>query len=85
MFHNSERLKTIIDKVCDGFKAKQFPNCPKTSKERHAAALQVRSRIADHRTVMTQTQDHRRKVLIAAAANLRQWLKQVSVEKEAIF
>uniref|UniRef100_A0A914ECH5 V-type proton ATPase subunit a n=1 Tax=Acrobeloides nanus TaxID=290746 RepID=A0A914ECH5_9BILA len=81
VFHNSERLKTIIDKVCEGFKAKQFPNCPKTSKERHAAALQVRGRIAEHRTVMTQTQEHRRKVLLAAAANLRHWHKQIRIHK----
>ncbi|TMS37744.1 hypothetical protein L596_004616 [Steinernema carpocapsae] len=81
IFHKGDRLKSIIDKVCEGFKAKLFNTCPKTSKERHSAALEVRARITDLRTVMGQTQEHRFKVLSAAAANHRQWLKQVRMQK----
>uniref|UniRef100_A0A915DZG4 V-type proton ATPase subunit a n=1 Tax=Ditylenchus dipsaci TaxID=166011 RepID=A0A915DZG4_9BILA len=81
VFYNGDRLRSIIDKVSEGFKAKQFNQCPKTSSERHAAALQVRSNITDMRTVMAQTKEHRLKVLNAAAVNLRSWLKQVRLHK----
>uniref|UniRef100_A0A7E4UYN7 V-type proton ATPase subunit a n=1 Tax=Panagrellus redivivus TaxID=6233 RepID=A0A7E4UYN7_PANRE len=81
IFHNGDRLKNIINKICDGFKAKLYPNCPKTSKERHAAAIQVRQQIMDLKTVMNQTHEHTVKVLNATAANVRVWMKQVRIHK----
>jgi V-type H+-transporting ATPase subunit a len=81
IFHNGERLKNIIIKICDGFKAKLYPKCPKTSRDRHAAAIQVRSQITDLRTVMAQTHEHSFKVLNATAANIRAWTKQVRIHK----
>lgn len=81
VFYNGDRLRSIIDKVSEGFKAKQYNQCPKTSPERHTAALQVRSNITDMRTVMAQTKEHRLKVLNAAATNLKSWLKQVRLHK----
>ncbi|KAI1733055.1 v-type ATPase subunit family domain-containing protein [Ditylenchus destructor] len=81
VFYNGDRLRSIIDKVSEGFKAKQFNQCPKTSPERHAAATQVRSNINDMRTVMSQTKEHRLKVLNAAAVNLRSWMKQARLHK----
>ncbi len=81
VFYRGERLRSIIAKVCEGFKAKLFNNCPRTSKERHTAAMEVRARLADLHTVMGQTGDHRLRVLKAAATNHQQWLKQVSRER----
>ena len=71
----------MISRICEGFKAKLYPNCPKTSKERHNMAIQVRSQITDLRTVMTQTHEHTMKVLNATAANLNPWKKQVRIHK----
>lgn len=78
MFHNGDRLKAIIDKVAEGFKAKQYNQCPKLSQDRHQALSKVRTNIADMNTVLGQTKEHRLKVLNAAAANIKAWLKQVS-------
>ncbi|KAI6200552.1 V-type proton ATPase subunit a [Aphelenchoides besseyi] len=81
VFHNGERLKAIIDKVAEGFKAKQYNQCPKLSHERQAALDKVRTNISDMQTVMGQTREHRLKVLNAAAVNIRGWLKQVRLYK----
>jgi V-type H+-transporting ATPase subunit a len=81
VFHNGDRLKAIIDKVCEGFKAKQYNQCPKLSQDRHHALAKVRTNISDMYTVLRQTKDHRLKVLNAAAANIRAWLKQVRLYK----
>ncbi|CAJ0931186.1 unnamed protein product, partial [Mesorhabditis belari] len=81
IFYKGDRLKTIIDKVCDGFKAKVFKNCPQTSKDRQAAAADVRARNQDMQTVLGQTREHRFRVLQAAANNYNLWLKQVRLHK----
>lgn len=81
VFYNGERLRNIIDKVSEGFKARQYNQCPKTSAERGAAATKVRTNIKDMQTVIAQTRDHRLKVLNAAAANIRGWVKQVRLHK----
>ncbi|KAH7703797.1 vacuolar proton pump [Aphelenchoides avenae] len=81
VFYNGDRLRATINKVCEGFRAKQYNQCPKTSTERHAATLQVRAEITDMRTVMGQTREHRVEALNAAAASLRSWLKQVRLHK----
>ncbi|MFH4979921.1 hypothetical protein AB6A40_006630 [Gnathostoma spinigerum] len=81
VFYKGDRLRTIIEKVCEGFKAKLYNTCPKNSKDRHAASREVRARISDLNTVMGQTQEHRYKVLKAASNNLRQWQKQVRMQK----
>lgn len=78
VFHNGDRLKAIIDKVSEGFRAKQYNQCPKLSHERQAALGKARQNIADMETVMGQTREHRLKVLNAAASNIKNWLKQVS-------
>ncbi|VDM37841.1 unnamed protein product [Toxocara canis] len=81
VFYKGDRLRTIIEKVCEGFKAKLYNTCPKNSKDRHAAARDVRARISDLSTVMGQTHEHRYKVLQAASSNLREWQKQVRMQK----
>uniref|UniRef100_A0AC34Q8Q7 V-type proton ATPase subunit a n=1 Tax=Panagrolaimus sp. JU765 TaxID=591449 RepID=A0AC34Q8Q7_9BILA len=81
VFHNGDRLQNIINRICEGFKARLYPTCPKTSKERNNAAIQVRSQINDLKTVMTQTHEHTLKVLNATAANIHAWKKQVRIHK----
>ncbi|KAI6222495.1 V-type proton ATPase subunit a [Aphelenchoides fujianensis] len=81
VFHNGDRLKAIIDKVSEGFRAKQYNQCPKLSHERQAALGKARQNIADMETVMGQTREHRLKVLNAASANIKNWLKQVRLYK----
>ncbi|KAE9556217.1 hypothetical protein FO519_000556 [Halicephalobus sp. NKZ332] len=81
IFHNGDRLQSMINRICEGFKARLYPTCPKTSKERHNVAIQVRSQITDLKTVMTQTHEHTLKVLNATAANLNPWKKQVRIHK----
>lgn len=81
IFYSGDRLRLIIDRVCEGFKAKQYNQCPKNSPDRQAALKKVMANERDMRTVMAQTHDHRLKVLNAAAMNHRAWLKQVRIHK----
>ncbi|CAI4221348.1 unnamed protein product [Auanema sp. JU1783] len=81
VFYKGDRLRAIIEKVCDGFKAKLLKNCPKTFKERQSARVDVRARLQDLQTVIGQTKDHRFRVLQAGANNHNQWLKQVRMQK----
>lgn len=81
IFLKGDRMRSIVEKVCDGFKAKLFKNCPKTFKERQSARNDVRARIQDLQTVLGQTREHRFRVLQAAANNHHQWLKQVRMIK----
>ena len=41
-------------------------------------ALGVMTRIEDLNTVLTQTQDHRQRVLVAAAKNIKVWFIKVT-------
>ncbi|CAB3406506.1 unnamed protein product [Caenorhabditis bovis] len=81
VFLKGDRMQSIVEKVCDGFKARLFKNCPKTFKERQSARNDVRARIQDLQTVLGQTREHRFRVLQAAANNHNQWLKQVRMNK----
>ncbi|KAK6111582.1 V-type ATPase subunit family protein [Brugia pahangi] len=85
IFYKGDRLRIIIEKVCEGFKAKLYNNCPKNSKDRHAAARDVKARISDMRTVLGQTQEHRYKVLQAASNSVRQWQKEVRMQKSVYY
>ena len=52
--------------------------CPETAQERRDTAIGVMTRIEDLKTVLGQTQDHRHRVLVAAAKNIRMWFTKVS-------
>ncbi|CAJ0604256.1 unnamed protein product [Cylicocyclus nassatus] len=81
VFYKGDRMRSIVEKVCDGFKAKLMKNCPKTFKERQSARADVRARLADLRTVLGQTKEHRYRVLQAAANNHNNWMRQVRMQK----
>ncbi|PIO70164.1 V-type ATPase subunit family protein [Teladorsagia circumcincta] len=59
VFYKGDRLRSIVEKVCDGFKAKLMKNCPKTFKDRQSARIDVKARLQDVKTVLGQTQEHR--------------------------
>ncbi|KAK6025170.1 V-type ATPase subunit family protein, partial [Ostertagia ostertagi] len=80
VFFKGESLKLIVDKVCDGFNARQYP-CPKTSKERQQALFETIARIQDLKTVIDSTQEHRFQILTNVAKDLPGWLKKVHLQK----
>ncbi|KJH48870.1 V-type ATPase subunit family protein [Dictyocaulus viviparus] len=80
VFFKGESLKLIVDKVCDGFNARQYP-CPKTSKERQLALFETVARIQDLKIVIDSTQKHRFQILTVVANDLPTWLKKVLVQK----
>ncbi|VDM57535.1 unnamed protein product [Angiostrongylus costaricensis] len=81
LFYKGDRLRSIVEKVCDGFKAKLMKSCPNTFKDRQSARTDVRARLQDLRTVLGQTKEHRYRVLQAAANNHNDWLRQVRMQK----
>lgn len=62
-FFQGEQLNTRIKKVCTGFRASIYP-CPSNSSEREEMLKGVRTRLEDLKTVLNQTEDHRRRVLM---------------------
>ncbi|CAG0903462.1 unnamed protein product [Darwinula stevensoni] len=72
IFYQGEQLKTLVRKICEGFRANLYP-CPETANERQDMAMGVMARIEDLKTVLSQTQDHRHRVLVAASKNLHNW------------
>uniref|UniRef100_A0A5S6QLM2 V-type proton ATPase subunit a n=1 Tax=Trichuris muris TaxID=70415 RepID=A0A5S6QLM2_TRIMR len=76
IFFQGEQLKTRVKKICEGFRATLYP-CPETPQERREMAIGVMTRIEDLKTVLGQTQDHRHRVLVAAAKNIRIWFTKV--------
>lgn len=69
-------MKTRVKKICEGFRATLYP-CPESPSDRREMAMGVMTRIEDLNTVLGQTQDHRHRVLVAAAKNLKNWFVKV--------
>ncbi|PAV58644.1 hypothetical protein WR25_10033 isoform C [Diploscapter pachys] len=80
VFFKGESLKQIIDKVCDGFNAHQYP-CPKTSAERQISIIHTTERIKDLEIVTRETARHRYERLKGLASDLPKWLKAVHMQK----
>ncbi|CAL1536767.1 unnamed protein product [Lymnaea stagnalis] len=76
LFFQGEQLKARIKKICEGYRATLYP-CPETQTERREMAIGVMTRIEDLNTVLGQTQDHRHRVLVAAAKNIKVWFIKV--------
>jgi V-type H+-transporting ATPase subunit a len=60
------------------FRANIYP-CPENPHERRELAMGVMTRLEDLTVVLSQTQDHRSRVLAATSRNLRTW--QIKVKK----
>ncbi|XP_077483871.1 V-type proton ATPase 116 kDa subunit a 1-like isoform X2 [Amblyomma americanum] len=76
IFFQGEQLKTRVKKICEGFRATLYP-CPETPADRREMSIGVMTRIEDLNTVLGQTKDHRHRVLVAAAKNIRNWFIKV--------
>ncbi|KAK0418063.1 hypothetical protein QR680_013355 [Steinernema hermaphroditum] len=76
IFFQGDQLKSRVRKICDGFRATQYP-CPDNGAERREMSIGVMTRIEDLKTVLGQTQDHRHRVLVAASKNVRMWMTKV--------
>ncbi|XP_018620115.2 V-type proton ATPase 116 kDa subunit a-like isoform X3 [Scleropages formosus] len=76
IFFQGDQLKNRVKKICEGFRASLYP-CPETPQERKDMASGVNTRIDDLQMVLNQTEDHRQRVLQAAAKTLRVWFVKV--------
>ncbi|XP_076250753.1 V-type ATPase subunit a family protein Vha100-1 isoform X3 [Rhynchophorus ferrugineus] len=76
IFFQGDQLKTRVKKICEGFRATLYP-CPEAPTDRREMAMGVMTRIEDLNTVLGQTQDHRHRVLVAAAKNIKNWFVKV--------
>ncbi|XP_034487586.1 V-type proton ATPase 116 kDa subunit a-like [Drosophila innubila] len=71
-FFQGEQLKNRIKKVCTGFHASLYP-CPSSHIEREEMVKNVRTRLEDLKLVLSQTEDHRSRVLATVSKNLPSW------------
>lgn len=76
IFFQGEQLKSRVKKICEGFRATLYP-CPDQAADRRAMAVGVMQRLEDLNTVLGQTNDHRHRVLVAAAKNIKVWFVKV--------
>uniref|UniRef100_A0A671S494 V-type proton ATPase subunit a n=1 Tax=Sinocyclocheilus anshuiensis TaxID=1608454 RepID=A0A671S494_9TELE len=76
IFFQGDQLKNRVKKICEGFRASLYP-CPETHQERKEMAAGVNTRIDDLQMVLNQTEDHRQRVLQAAAKTVRVWFIKV--------
>lgn len=75
-FYQGEQLKARVKKICDGFHAQLYP-CPDSSSKRRELLIGVGSRLEDLKIVIDQTEQHRKRVLLASAKNIRRWIIQI--------
>ncbi|XP_051994848.1 V-type proton ATPase 116 kDa subunit a 1-like isoform X3 [Xyrauchen texanus] len=76
IFFQGDQLKNRVKKICEGFRASLYP-CPETPQERKEMSAGVNTRIDDLQMVLNQTEDHRQRVLQAAAKTVRVWFIKV--------
>ena len=76
IFFQGEQLKSRVKKICEGFRATLYP-CPDQAADRREMAVGVMQRLEDLNTVLGQTNDHRHRVLVAAAKNIKMWFVKV--------
>lgn len=76
IFFQGDQLKTRVIKICEGFRATLYP-CPETQAERKDMSTGVLNRIDELNNVLNQTQDHRHRVLVTAAKNIKDWFTKV--------
>jgi len=76
IFFQGEQLKSRVKKICEGFRATLYP-CPDQAADRREMAVGVMQRLEDLNTVLGQTNDHRHRVLVAAAKNIKSWFVKV--------
>ncbi|EGT37910.1 CBN-VHA-7 protein [Caenorhabditis brenneri] len=80
VFFKGESLGLIVEKVCEGFNATQYP-CPKTSKDRKMKMAEIEGRIKDLTIVIDTTQTHRYTILKDLSFDIPKWLKNIQIQK----
>ncbi len=71
-FYQGEQLRQRVKKVCDGYHASLYP-CPESAAQRREMEVGVATRIHDLEFVIQQSEDHRRRLMQAAAKSLKNW------------
>uniref|UniRef100_A0A1I8APV2 V-type proton ATPase subunit a n=1 Tax=Steinernema glaseri TaxID=37863 RepID=A0A1I8APV2_9BILA len=83
LFFSGEQLRKIVQKICDGFRARICP-CPERATERAELLISVAGRLEDMKNVILKTQDMHFKKLMEASQNHKEWSIQV-LKLKAIF
>lgn len=76
IFFQGDQLRSKVKKICEGFRATLYP-CPEEASDRREIMGNVVSRIEDLNTVLSQTQEHKHRILLASAKNLKNWFIKV--------
>lgn len=76
IFFQGEQLKARVKKICEGFRATLY-QCPETATERREMAVGIQTRIEDLNTVLSQSLDHRHRVLVSIADDMKAWQMKV--------
>lgn len=76
IFYQGEQLKSRVKKICEGFRGTLYP-CPDQAGDRREMSVGVMQRLEDLNTVLGQTNDHRHRVLVTAAKNIKIWFVKV--------
>lgn len=71
IFYQGEALRSRVKKICEGFHASVYP-CPDNAAERRDMMYGVNTRIEDLKIVISQTDQHRQRLLLAASGSLRE-------------
>ncbi|XP_016980806.1 V-type proton ATPase 116 kDa subunit a1 [Drosophila rhopaloa] len=71
-FFQGEQLKQRVKKVCTGYHASVYP-CPSSHAERMDMIKDVNVRLEDLKLVLSQSADHRSRVLNSASKHLPRW------------
>ncbi|KAL5105037.1 hypothetical protein TcWFU_009819 [Taenia crassiceps] len=77
VFFQGDQLKTRVTKICEGFHATVYP-CPESAADRRTMLIEVVQKIDDLETVLTQTQQHRQRILEAAAKKYQQLVHSIN-------
>jgi len=83
-FYQGDQLKNRVERICEGFHAALYP-CPKEEPERTEISRGVLARLSDLKMILSQTRDHRNRVLAAAAKFIRIWTVKVRKIKAIYF
>ncbi|TRY71734.1 hypothetical protein TCAL_03410, partial [Tigriopus californicus] len=76
IFYQGEALKARVKKICEGYHAVVYP-CPEKASERREMKYGVNTRLEDMKTVLNETEIHRRRLLETGARNLRLWFTKI--------
>jgi len=83
-FFLGQHLKSILQKVCTGYRASMFP-CPIDLDERSDMSKGVRTRLEDMTVILNQTKDHRRNTLLHVSKELPNWLIMIRKMKAVYY